>query len=809
MLRANYMGNTPVGRTLALLAGFIATSLVAGFIAAGLFMPAADAAGSFARGSAEFFDALPEDFQRQRPSEASIIYAKDGKTPIARFFHENRVLVPLNAIAPVMRHAVVAIEDERFYTHGGLDIQAVSRAAFKNLVSGRTEQGASTITQQYVKMTLLEKAYAAGDEEGMEQAVERSMPRKIREMKYAISVEKQMSKDEILEGYLNVALFGNNVYGVEAASRYFFRTHANRLTIAQAATLAGLVQRPTYFNPLRHPKRALERRNVVLGQMRKLNVIKEDEYRKAVKQGLGLKVTPSRNGCLNANPKDAAFFCEFVRTSLMIDKQFSFLGKTPTQRKNALERGGLRITTTLDPKVQRAAARGVFGAIPAKDPSGVAAAAVTVEPGTGKVLAMAQNRVFDPAGKKGQTTLNYTVDKEHQGSRNGWQPGSTFKPFTLATWLSNGKSLNAVVDAPAKINATPADYSESCQRPGADIYAYHPGNAGDGYKSGSMTVLDASKNSVNTAYIKMSQQLDLCEIARMAGRFGVEQGSPMPIGNGKTTKKIQPLPSMVLGAQNVTPLAMAAAYAGFANGGKYCTPVIVTQIVDHGKELRVPRTTCTQVISREVAAGMSYALSKVISEGTAARAIGTIHRPAAGKTGTTNNSVDTWFVGYTAQLSTAVWVAIPDIKPGEDERRPLRNITINGRPYGTVYGGIIAAPTWKKIMMEATAGMPAVGFDNPPSKMLESEGIPIQDFTGQPVDLVRKVLEQMSFKVEIAPGQVPAAAPVGTVAYTTPGKGSRVPPGATITIHVSGGGGNGVGLPGFGRDRPNNRRGPG
>ena len=794
MSSSNYLGTASAGRAVALLAGFVATSLVAGFVAAGLFMPAADAAGSFAKGSADYFDSMPEDLRKQPLSEASVLYAKDGKTVIARFFHENRVLVPLGSVAPVMRNALIAIEDERFYEHGGLDIQAVSRAALKNLISGRTEQGASTITQQYVKNVLLEQAYAAGDEGAMKQATEQSYARKLREMKFAISVEKNMSKDEILEGYLNVALFGNNVYGVESAARFYFSTHANKLTVTQAATLAGLVQLPTHYNPLKHPDRALQRRNVVLAQMRKLNAISEKDFQTAVKQKLGLKHSSSKNGCANAKPAYNAYFCEYVRRSLLNDAKYAFLGKTAAARNKTLERGGLRITTTLDPRIQRIASREVRKTIPIKDPSRLAAAAVTVEPGTGQVLAMAQNRIFNPAGKRGQTTFNYMVDTAHSGPPSGFQPGSTFKPFTLATWLTAGKSLKATVHAPSALNPTPSQYAKSCQRPTS--LSWNPHNAGDsGGANGSMSVLNATMNSVNTAYISMSQQLDLCDIADMATAFGLRRMTPIAIGGGKTSIKIQPYPSMVLGAQEVSPLSMAAAYAGFANEGSFCTPVFATRIMDHAKELPVQKTKCTQVISKEVAAGMSYALSQVISHGTAARAVGSIGRPSAGKTGTTDNSVDTWFVGYTPQLATAVWVADPDLRSGQ--RRSLRNITVNGQYYGTLYGGTLAAPTWKRIMVAASAGMPVRSFTQPPGKMLEEQGIKIPRLNGQPVEMAKQFLERMGFKVEIAPGQVPSREFPGTVAYTTPKEGERADPEtATITIHISAGGGEGGGEPG-------------
>jgi membrane peptidoglycan carboxypeptidase len=780
----------------ALLAGFVVTSLVAGFLLAGLVIPAVGATGSAARGGVDFFDSLPTELEQRPLSQQSVMYAADGKTRIATFYEENRIVVPLKNIAPVMRAAIVGIEDSRFYEHGGVDPRGVLRA-FVNNQTGGDQQGASTLTQQYVKNVLIEQAYVEGDEAGIEAAQEQTYSRKLREMKLAISLEKKVTKDEILERYLNIALYGDNVYGVEAASRYFFSTNASKLTLAQAATLAGLVQSPTKYNPRVYPERALERRNIVLKRMVDLQLITTEEYNAAVAGELGVQLQRQRQGCANATtsakgaPNSNAYFCDFVVRTMEQDPAFAWMGATPQERRTTLMRGGLTIITTMDPKVQAAASAAVMKTIPIEDESKVAAAAVTIQPGTGNVVAMAENRIYDPAGGDGRTTMNYTVDQEHGGASYGFQPGSTFKAFTLATWLAAGKSLNDVVNAPGRLNPEPSDWGKSCQRPAFDS-DWQPGNAGDTQGGGQVSVMQATRGSINTAYLSMSMQLDLCDIADTADKLGVERATAVMV-NGKPTKKIQPYASMTLGSQEVTPIAMAGAYSAFAAAGKFCTPRSVVKVTTRdGKEQPVAPAACTQAISKEVAAGVTEGLSGVFSSGGTAARVGGIGRPASGKTGTTNDSIDTWFVGYTPQYATAVWVADPDTYRG-GTRRQLRNIVINGERYRALYGGTLAAPTWKSIMLAAHKGLPVKSFPAPPSKMLHGSGVRVPNVAGQSVGSAVSELEAAGFQARVSGEFVRSDSPLGSVAYTSPRGGSRVSPGSTVTVHVSAGGRGGGG----------------
>ena len=386
--------STPrAARGLVLMVGFLATSVVAGVLGAGLAMPLVGATGSIAQGGVSFFDSLPTALKRDRLAEGSTLYANDGKTVLARFYDENRVYRPLSQISPLVQQAVLAIEDSRFYQHGGIDPRGVVRALVNNQTGGRV-QGASTLTQQYIKNVLVEAAQAADDQAAVDAATVQTKSRKVREMKLAIGLEKQLSKDKILEGYLNIAFFSNSTYGVEAATLLYFGHPASKLTLPEAAALAGMVQQPSVFNPIRYLEAGTKRRNVVLGRMLTLGMITQTDYQKATAAPIKLKISQPRNGCANAGVY--GYFCDFLDKTITQDASFAALGKTEEERSKALRRGGLRIVTTLDPRIQKAAQAAVNERVPPTDKSELGAAAVTVEPGSGKILAMTQNRVFDP-----------------------------------------------------------------------------------------------------------------------------------------------------------------------------------------------------------------------------------------------------------------------------------------------------------------------------------------------------------------------------------------------------------------------------
>ncbi len=558
----------------ALFLAFVLVSGVGGVLAAGLLVPLAAGANTATDTAVEVFDELPADLEPGPLSEQSRIYAKDGTTRLATFYTENRIVVPLDQVSDAMKNAVIAIEDKRFWDHGGVDVEGLPRAVVNNITGGDT-QGASTLTQQYVKNVLIEQAVRDDDTMALYEANEKSLGRKAREAKLAIALEKKMTKEEILQGYLNIAQFGRSVYGVETAARHYFNKSAIDLDYVEAATIAGITKAPSTYDPTTEPENAQKRRDIVLNQMYQQGFITREEYDTGRTRPIAetLSVQPLEAGCQASG--GSAFFCDYVTKIIMSDPVF---GETKEERQTLLYRGGLDIYTTLDPAMQAAAEQHAAAAVPADDPSQIEDAIVTVEPGTGNILAMAQNRAFDNTQEPAPNTtaVNYSVDQAH-GSSNGFSPGSTWKPFVLAEWLNEGHSLYENVSATKRTWTLSRDFHASCVRFGNEQWT--PANS-DGDGQGSMSVLKATYNSVNTAYTTMASKLDLCGVASTATAAGFQ---PSMLEDGGEVKV---RPSMILGTQNSSPLQMAAAYATFASGGTYCSPVAITKVLDsNGQEL--------------------------------------------------------------------------------------------------------------------------------------------------------------------------------------------------------------------------------
>jgi membrane peptidoglycan carboxypeptidase len=703
-------------RALALLLAFFTVSAVSGALMSAFALPLAASTGWAVTQSVDYFNSLPADLTRPPLPQRSVVLAADG-SPITYFYDENRSMVPLAAVAPVLQQAVVAIEDSRFYGHGGVDIRGMARAVV-NDSSGGQVQGASTLTQQYVKNVLLEQAIAAGDSAAAEAAVARTPSRKLREARLAIALESRLSKQQILEHYLNIAYLGGHTYGVQAAAQRYFGLTAATLTLPQAATLAGMISEPASYDPQYHPSAATQRRNVVLARMLAQGMITKAQFGQAVATPMAAPGKSPSHGCTAAGMD--TFFCDYVLRTLLVDPSFGALGGTQTERMKTINRGGLVIRTTLDAGVQYAASQALEGRVPAKDPSGLGAATVTVEPGTGRVLAMTQNRTYSVTAGPGLTSVNYSTDGDVGGS-TGFQTGSSFKPFTLAAWLADGRSLDDTVDATQR--AFPYGDFTACGHHLRSTKPYEPGNS-EGTETGKMTVLEATFNSVNVAYVDMESQLDLCDITGIAERLGMhlalpgaECGEPAP-----TTRLPSCVPSLTLGVKEIAPLTMAAAYAGFASGGVYCRPLPIAALSRASTDqdapsgavaqVAVPGSRCSRAIPADVAHGVTAALTHVLTEGTAAATGPLSGWPSAGKTGTTDGPYDSWFVGYTPQRSTSVWVADPGRagQGGNVNRRQLTDITVGGRYYSTVFGASIAAPIWKEIMNRAMEGLPSQGW---------------------------------------------------------------------------------------------------
>ncbi|RYV51290.1 penicillin-binding protein [Pengzhenrongella frigida] len=762
-------------QVLALLLAFLLIAGLGGVLAAGLLMPAVAGMSVVAGATTSVFSDLPTELKEQPLSQKSVVLANDGTTVLATFYLENRIVVPLDRIAPIMAQAVVATEDKRFYEHGGIDSTAMVRAALKNALTSDL-QGASTLTQQYVKNVLIEAAARNNDNAGIAAAREiagaAGLSRKLREAKLAIALEQKYTKDEILGRYLNIAQFGASVYGVEAAAQLYFTKSAADLNYLEAATLAAVTKSPTRYDPVVNPDLSQGRRNVVLGLMLGQKIITQAEYDAgilvpvaSVADGGYLSIQKTSLGCMAGSAfAGSGYFCDYV--TKVITKNEAF-GETKEERAELLYRGGLTITTTLDPRMQQIADDQVKAGIPVDDPSGVASAISVVEPGTGKILAMAQNRSFNSTKTAGdrETSVNYNADAAFGGS-TGFSPGSTFKPFTLMEWLKEGHNLSEVIDA-RQMSYPMSAFRAPCTRLTGKPWTF--GNA-EG-PAGVMTVLDATKNSVNSGFVRMASRLDLCAIMQGAKSVGIHQAT------GKDMGVFAP---NVLGSESLAPLTMAAAFAAFATNGTFCEPIAITRVTDpNGNELAVPASNCRQAIEPRIAAAMNFALGHVF-EGTG-RSVGALDRPSAGKTGTTSENEHTWFVGYTPQLATAVWV-------GHAEGMiPVQRVTIKGKYYRNVFGSSIAGPTWKRFMEQAIEGMPVQDFAPAGTDEIFGAQKAVPNVVGRSETSARAILSAAGFETVVAGEQVAADSPAGTVVSTSPRAGASVPYGSTVTLTLSNG----------------------
>ncbi|AEG45403.1 transglycosylase domain-containing protein [Isoptericola variabilis] len=706
----------------ALLLAFLLAAGAGGVLASGLVVPLVAAANVAANSTVQIFDEVPDELEPGPLSQQSRIYASDG-TLLATFYAQNRIVVSLDEVSEHMKNAVVAIEDERFWEHGGVDVRGITRALANNL-GGNSTQGASTLTQQYVKNVLIEQAVVADDPFGVLEAREDSMSRKLREAKLAIALEKRMSKEEILQGYLNVAQFGSrNIYGVETASQYYFSKSSKDLTPVEAATIAGVTKAPSAFDPTVDPAKAQERRDAVLYKMWQQGYLSTAEYDEARNTPLEetLKVKPVEVGCHGA--KGAAFFCDYVTKEIVLSPAF---GETRADREALLYRGGLDIHTTLDMTMQAAAEKSITEAVPAEDPSHLEAAIVSVEPGTGQIKAMAQNVPFtdpqDPEAGR-QTTMNYSADFLHGASR-GLQPGSNFKPIVLAQWLKEGHTLLETVNA-NRVERVVGNFNTPCLPRGLGRDTWAPRNA-EGFLTGNISVLRATYESVNTAYASMGYQLDLCALRDTAWDMGFRPTSssvPPRVLTAPERTDIDVLAPMVIGTQETTPLSMASVYATLASGGTYCDPVAITSVTGpDGTEYDVPDANCNpDALPENIANTVTYAMERVFTDGTARRAGGLADgRPVAGKTGTSQLSAQTWFTGFTPNLATSVWVG--SIESATEDHTD--GITVNGQFFRVLYGSSVAVPAWKSFMDVAVQGLPVQGFGPPDPALIGNPPAP-------------------------------------------------------------------------------------
>ncbi|MBN1193492.1 MAG: PBP1A family penicillin-binding protein [Coriobacteriia bacterium] len=652
-------------------------------------------------------------------AQTTKIYSADGVL-LANLYLENRQVVELDQISPHLLHAVVAVEDERFYQHNGVDFPGIARALVTNFTTGRNE-GASTLTQQYIRNTIL-----------ADERFEISYRRKAREAVLAMELERKHSKDEILAMYINTVYYGEGAYGAEAAALTYFNKHASELTIAEAALLAGLPQAPGRLSPYDNPEDAVSRRQWVLSKMFEQGYITSEEYESAKVEGLSLQRSPELD---EQGVYSAPYFVAHVKKLLQDEYGTSLVFK-----------GGLTVYTTLDTTLQTYAESAVTGVLNLpEDPD---AALVAIDPNTGYVKALVGGR-------------NWETNKFNFATQARRQPGSSFKMFTLVTALEEGMPPSRKLDS-----SSPAVIATG-GRP------WKVGNAEGGGGRGYITLQQATVGSVNTAFARLIAELGAEKVVLTARRMGIESD-------------IKPYLSITLGSQEVTPIEMASAFGTLAADGKHYPHTSITKIVDaNGETIFEAAPEGEQVISHSIAYAATSILKGVISGGTATRA--NIGRPAAGKTGTTQDYRDAWFVGYTPQLVCSVWM-------GYTPERPMRNV--HGRK---VFGGTFPAPIWHDFMIKALADQPVLDFNPAPApeytwkSTWDVPTFAVPSIVGLSQDAAIAALLAAGFEHYEITSTFSDAVPAGLVAAQAPGPGETADPKqAVVTIAISTGPGPGL-----------------
>ncbi|MEO0024365.1 MAG: hypothetical protein RL196_806, partial [Actinomycetota bacterium] len=573
------------------------------------------------------------------------------------------------------------------------------------------------------------------------------------------------SKKDILAGYLNIAYFGNQIYGIEAASNYYFGVHASELTIAQAALLGGMVQNPENFRPdiAENLPAAKGRRDYVISNMLKhseITNITQEEAQAAIDSPITVHLTHSKSGC--EIEQTTAFFCDYAVWTIRNNPEF---GQTPADREALLRRGGLDIFTTMDVDVQQTADKASKYWVPPTDKTQIGTSSVSVEVGTGRILSMVQNRVFDQTSNPplGHTAVNYAADMNYGGS-HGFQTGSTYKLFTLAEWLTKGNKLMDHVDGRVK-EWQATDFASRC---GALTGTWKPNNITK--EPEDLTVVDATSMSVNTAFASMASQLDLCDIRDTAMRFGMHRAD---------LTELVAFPASILGINEIAPVTVAAAEAGIANHGVFCSPVAIDRVVIRASstEMAVPTTQCSQAVSQDVAAGMVYAMKKVMNGGTGGASNTGDGAEIAGKTGTTDSGVHTWMTGTTTAVSTATWVG------NVVGTKSLKNFVFHGHVANTVRHDI-----WRTIMQKVNKIYKPGKFDKAPKSMIDATMITIPNVIGKLPSDATSDLILAGLNANIKVKQVVSTQPVGTVAWTSPRFGKTLAKGTQVKIYVSKGG---------------------
>ncbi len=581
------------------------------------------------------------DLNTLRPVEIganSFVYAYDGSLLGSIPAERNREPVTTAQMSKWLPRATVAIEDRRFWQHGGVDYVGIARAAWKDVTAGKVVEGGSTITQQLVRNLYVGQ--------------QKTFDRKLKEACLAIKLAQKWSKQKVLNEYLNTVYYGNHAYGVEAAAQTYFAKHASQLTMLQAALLAGLPQAPSVYDPYHNPQAALDRRDEVLRAMLKNGALTLAQYDSAIRSNrLDLKA-----GRIYTRIKQPYFFSYVIDE---LDRQYG---------TNTVRQGGLKVYTTIDPRLQRLANKAIRDVLPYRtDP---ASAVVSVEPGTGAIRAM--TAVVRSAGNQ----FNLVAQSARQA-------GSTFKPFVLASAIEQGMDPDSTYYTSAPFTCSIGPW---CQTPW-QVHTY------DNSYRGSMSVTNGTLASDNAIYAQLTLDVGPRYVWQMAHRLGVHLSPDKPVA------------SIGLGSLAVSPLDMAAAYATFAAMGVYAKPMAITKVILPGghedKDSGWGKPQTKRVISDGVAWKVTDVLRQNALYGTGAGSGDGLH-VNAGKTGTTENHADAWFDGYTRQLSTVVWMGYPT---GE-----IPMLNVHGQ---AVAGATFPVPIWHEYMAAALWHHKVLGFELP------------------------------------------------------------------------------------------------
>jgi membrane peptidoglycan carboxypeptidase len=765
---------SPMGRVAALLGTRFGSIVVIGvaiaLLMALLSLPVVIPAGALARDTAKRLGNIPPLPKVGPLAQTTTVYAANG-TQLGTLADENRKVVSIKQIPKMVRDAVIAIEDDRFYEHKGIDFRGIARAAVEDIRSGDIQQGGSTLTQQYVKLIVINDTSETFD-------------RKIREAAYAVQLEKQLTKDQILEAYLNAAYFGEGAYGIATAAQHYFNgKRLSQLTLAQAASLAATIKSPEYYKPT-NPKNNLPRQQLVLDRMQQLGFASPADVARAKASKLHVKV-------FNRKVQRPYFF-EYVRRQLLEDHAYDkVLGKAGSEKRSkAVRQGGLRVYTTLQQNQQaraEAAVRDKLAAPSARTSgagengelsgAGIDGALASVDPKTGQVVAMVSGKDYQKS-QVNLATIGY--------GGKGFQSGSSFKMFFDVAALEKGFPLSETYDAPNVYHAT----SPRCNTDGKP---WEPGNAADG-EAGTFNIYGATQHSVNTWFAHLVD-------TRIPPEAGIDVARRMGITNaGNNAYGAWAVCSLTLGTTSVGVLDMASAFGTLANQGVHCAPYSISKILGpDGKTLWSHKPDCRQAIDRGIANQVTDILRTVVTGGTGTAA--QIGRPVAGKTGTTDDYKSAFFNGFTPQLATSVWVGFPR-KP-----TPMPHLSPSGGP---VFGGTYPAMIFQQYMAAALAGQPVLDFPPPPhhrpsgpKQKGDKKGKRVPNVRGKQFPEAAAILAKAGFGARAQ--VVRSNAPAGRVVGQSPAAGTDAPRGTVVTLQVSlgrGGGGGGGGGPGPGPGPP-------